>query len=165
MGKALAAIDISSSPEEVWQLIGGFNSLPDWLSYIPKSELSEAGRVRHLTTLKDETIVERLEVFDNTARSYSYSIIQAPFPVTDYLSTLRVTRQPVTEKDRAWSGLPSSLRVLTSATSKFQESFKESSKKALKSWHLDSNRKMKLGGAMTNGNEPRLYSGRCGDQL
>jgi hypothetical protein len=91
MGKALAAIDISSSPREVWQLIGGFNSLHDWLSYIPKSELSEAGRVRHLTTLKGETIVERLEVFDNTARSYSYSIIQAPFPVTGYLSTLRVT--------------------------------------------------------------------------
>jgi hypothetical protein len=91
MGKALAAIDIASSPNDVWQLIGGFNSLPDWLSYIPKSELSEAGRVRQLTTAKGEIIVERLELFDNTARSYSYSIIQAPFSVTGYLSTLRVT--------------------------------------------------------------------------
>ena len=86
MGKALAAIDIASSPNEVWQLIGGFNSLPDWLSYISKSELNEAGRVRQLTTAKGEIIVERLELFDNTARSYSYSIIQAPFSVTGYLS-------------------------------------------------------------------------------
>lgn len=90
MAKASAAIDIPASPNEVWQLIGGFNSLPDWLSYIPKSELSEGGRVRHLSTLKGETIVERLEEFDNTARSYSYSIIQAPFPVTGYLSALQV---------------------------------------------------------------------------
>jgi Polyketide cyclase / dehydrase and lipid transport len=90
MGKASAAIDIPASPNEVWHLIGGFNSLPDWLTYIPKSELSEDGLVRHLATLKGETIVERLEDFDNTARSYSYSIIQAPFPVTGYLSTLRV---------------------------------------------------------------------------
>jgi hypothetical protein len=90
MGKASAAIDIPASPNEVWYLIGGFNSLPDWLTYIPKSELSEDGLVRHLATLKGETIVERLEDFDNTARSYSYSIIQAPFPVTGYLSTLRV---------------------------------------------------------------------------
>lgn len=90
MAKASAAIDIPASPYEVWQLIGGFNSLPDWLGYIQKSELSEGGRVRHLATLKGETIVERLEEFDNTARSYSYSIIQAPFPVTGYLSTLQV---------------------------------------------------------------------------
>jgi len=91
MGKASAAVDIPASPNEVWQSIGGFNSLPDWLSYIPKSELSEGGRIRHLTTIKGETIVERLEVFDNTARSYSYSTVQAPFPVTGYLSTIRVT--------------------------------------------------------------------------
>jgi hypothetical protein len=90
MGKALAAIDIASSANDVWQLIGGFNSLPDWLSYIPKSELSEGGRVRHLANPQGETIVERLERFDNTARSYSYSIMRAPFPITEYLSTLQV---------------------------------------------------------------------------
>jgi hypothetical protein len=64
MGNAAAVIDIPASPNEVWQLIGGFNSLPDWLSYIPKSELSEDGLVRHLATLKGETIVERLEAFE-----------------------------------------------------------------------------------------------------
>jgi len=71
-------------------LIGRFDSLPDWLPYIPKSELSEGGRVRHLANPNGETIVERLEAFDNAARSYSYSILQAPFPVTGYVSTLRV---------------------------------------------------------------------------
>jgi hypothetical protein len=31
-----------------------------------------------------------LVAFDNEGRSYSYAIMQAPFPVTNYLSTLRV---------------------------------------------------------------------------
>lgn len=51
MAQAAASIDIPVSPNEVWQLIGGFNSLPDWLPNIPKSQLSEGGRVRHLATL------------------------------------------------------------------------------------------------------------------
>ena len=90
MAQASASIDIPASPGDVWQLIGGINSLPDWLGYIPKSELSEGGRVRHLATPQGETIVERLERFDNSARTYSYSILKAPFPITGYLSTLQV---------------------------------------------------------------------------
>ena len=90
MAQASASIDIAGPPGQVWQLIGGFNSLPNWLPYIPKSELSEDGRVRRLANPDGQTIVERLEAFDNAARSYSYSILQAPFPVTGYQSTLCV---------------------------------------------------------------------------
>ena len=90
MAQASASIDIAAPPDQVWQLIGGFNSLPNWLPYIPKSELSEDGRVRRLANPDGQTIVERLEAFDNAARSYSYSILQAPFPVTGYQSTLCV---------------------------------------------------------------------------
>ena len=61
MAQASAVIDLPASPNEVWQLIGGFNSLPDWLPYILKSELSEGGRVRHLATTTGDTIIERLE--------------------------------------------------------------------------------------------------------
>jgi uncharacterized protein YndB with AHSA1/START domain len=91
MAQASASIDIPVPPDRVWQLIGGFDSLPDWLPYIPKSELMEGGRVRRLANPNGDTIVERLMAFDEAARSYSYAILQAPFPVTDYLSTLRVT--------------------------------------------------------------------------
>jgi carbon monoxide dehydrogenase subunit G len=90
MARASASIDIAAPPDQVWQLIGGFGSLPDWFPFIPKSELSEGGRVRHLASPNGETVVERLEAFDNAARSYSYSILQAPFPITGYLATLRV---------------------------------------------------------------------------
>jgi hypothetical protein len=86
-------------------LIGGFNSLPDWLPYIGQSKLSDGGRVRHLANPKGETIVERLEAFDNVQRSYGYTILQAPFPVTDYRSTLRVEATNDGESARVeWSG-------------------------------------------------------------
>lgn len=105
MASTTTSIDIAATPDQVWQLIGGFNCLPDWLPYIPSSTLSEWGRIRHLANPAGDSIVERLEAFDNTARSYSYSILQAPFPATDYLSTLQVA--PVSGSDHArvtWSG-------------------------------------------------------------
>jgi hypothetical protein len=90
MAKASAFIEIPAQVDEVWQLIGGFNSLPDWLPYIPHSELQEGGRVRHLANPNGSVIIERLMAFDENERSYSYHILQAPFPVKDYLSTIRV---------------------------------------------------------------------------
>ena len=105
MSAAAASVDVSADPDTVWQLIGGFGSLPDWLSYIPKSELGEGGRTRRLANPDGETIVERLVAFDDAARSYSYAILQAPFPVTDYLSTLRVLPAPDGSGSRVeWSG-------------------------------------------------------------
>ena len=93
MATASAFIDIPATAEQVWQLIGGFDSLPDWLPFIPKSELSEGGRVRSLQTADGAVVVERLETFDNAGKTYSYSILQAPFPATDYLATIRVDAQ------------------------------------------------------------------------
>jgi hypothetical protein len=105
MAQASATIDLPFSPDDVWQLIGGFDSLPDWLPYIPKSELSEGGRIRRLTNPNGDAIVERLIAFDEAARSYSYAIIQAPFPVTDYVATLQVRETNDGKGSRVeWSG-------------------------------------------------------------
>ncbi|MEE1731179.1 MULTISPECIES: SRPBCC family protein [Streptomyces] len=90
MATTTATIELPVPADRVWQLIGGFGSLPDWLPYIPTSEASEGGRVRTLTNEDGGVIVERLEAFDDAARTYSYSILQAPFPVTGYLSTIAV---------------------------------------------------------------------------
>ncbi|WP_055603397.1 SRPBCC family protein [Streptomyces aureus] len=105
MATTTATIDIPASPDSVWQLMGGFDSLPEWLPYIPTSSLGEGGRVRTLTNEDGGVIVERLESFDDKARSYSYSILQAPFPVTGYLSTLRVHAGPDRATARVeWTG-------------------------------------------------------------
>jgi hypothetical protein len=105
MANAEAHIDLPVSADRVWALIGGFGSLPDWLPYIPKSELSEGGRVRSLGNPDGETIVERLMTFDHEGRSYSYAILRAPFPVSGYRSTLRVEPSRDGKGSRVeWSG-------------------------------------------------------------
>src|ERR1700727_642629 len=92
MASAKATIDLDVPADNVWELIGGFGSLPDWMpSFIPRSTLVNGGRVRQLVTADGQSIVERLEVYDHSRRSYSYSILQASFPVTDYLATITVT--------------------------------------------------------------------------
>jgi len=106
VAQASAVIDLPASPNEVWQLIGGFGALPDWLPYILKSELSEGGRVRHLATTSGDTIIERLERFDNIARTYSYSILKGPFKITNYLATIRVEAKDEGNSSRVeWSGI------------------------------------------------------------
>jgi hypothetical protein len=97
---------VPAPPDKAWSLIGGFGALPDWLPYIPQSTALEGGRVRRLTNAKGEVILERLVDFNETERRYSYAILQAPFPVDGYLSTLRVHSVPG-QKNAAevqWSG-------------------------------------------------------------
>jgi len=105
MAKASASVEIPAPASEVWRLIGGFGSLPGWLPYIPKSELHEGGRVRHLANPDGGLIVERLMAFDEAGRSYSYHILQSPFPQQGYLSTLRVRETGDGQRSRVeWFG-------------------------------------------------------------
>lgn len=85
---------VPASPDTVWDLVGGFHALPDWLPYIPGSVAEQGGSARRLTNADGEVITERLMSYSWEERSYSYTILHAPFPVTDYLSTLRVHPLP-----------------------------------------------------------------------
>lgn len=103
MATAQSSIDLHMSADRVWQLIGGFDALPDWLPFVPQSSLSEGGRVRTLKSIDGDTIIERLLDFNEAGRSYSYTILQGPAPVRDYQSTLRVV--PTDAGARVeWSG-------------------------------------------------------------
>jgi hypothetical protein len=104
VAKSSASIRIPVSADTVWQLVGGFMSLPDWLPLIASSVAQEGGRVRHLTTQDGAEISERLEAFDNQARTYSYSIVNGPFPVTDYRATLKVSAEGDDAAVVEWSG-------------------------------------------------------------
>jgi hypothetical protein len=91
MSSAKVTVDLNVRPNEPWQLIGGFGSLPNWVPGISQSELGDGGRVRHLHDMQDHTFVEGLERYDSAAHSYSYSIVRSPVPVSNYLSTITVT--------------------------------------------------------------------------
>ncbi|MFK0268142.1 SRPBCC family protein [Pseudomonas asiatica] len=103
MATAQASITLATDANRVWQLIGGFDALPDWLPFIPESALSEGGRVRTLKSVAGDTIIERLLDFNEAGRSYSYTILKGPAPVRDYQSTLRVVAEGSGSRVE-WSG-------------------------------------------------------------
>jgi hypothetical protein len=95
---------LPASASRVWELVGGFNALPDWHPAIEKSELSESGRVRTLTLANGAKLVERLQKHDDRGRSYSYSIATSPLPITDYTATISIRDAGADGCIMDWSG-------------------------------------------------------------
>ncbi|MDH3638834.1 MAG: SRPBCC family protein [Gammaproteobacteria bacterium] len=80
----------SVAPDQVWDLIGGFNALADWHPAVEKSELEEGGTIRRLHLVGGGEIVERLQQSDDDKQVYSYSILEGPLPVQGYVAEIRV---------------------------------------------------------------------------
>lgn len=94
MATARRSVRLAAPADEVWAFIGPFDSLDRWHPAVAACELerdSDRGEVRRRITLKDGgVILNRLEARDDTERFYRYTIVDAPYPVGDYTSTLRV---------------------------------------------------------------------------
>lgn len=90
MTKVSMSTKLDVSATEAWQLIGGFNTLPDWHPAVEKSELTEEGQVRKLSLTGGGSIVEKLEKIDDKERTYTYSIVDSPLPISNYTSTITV---------------------------------------------------------------------------
>ena len=92
MTKVSMSMDLGVPADKVWDLIGGFNALPDWHPAVEKSEIEGEGKgsIRTLHLVGGGTITERLEQLDEAGKVYSYSIISSPLPVANYNSTIRL---------------------------------------------------------------------------
>ncbi|MGI9305637.1 MAG: SRPBCC family protein [Gammaproteobacteria bacterium] len=82
--------DLNVPADQVWEIVGRFNALPDWHPAVEKSELEDGGKLRRLSLVGGGSIVERLEQLDEEEQLYRYSIIESPLPVANYSATLRV---------------------------------------------------------------------------
>ena len=103
MAKVDMKIDLNVAADEVWKLIGGFNTLPDWHPAIEKSELEEEGSMRRLSLAGGGTIVEKLERLDDSERVYTYSIVDSPLPVANYTATICVKDNSEGKTTVEWS--------------------------------------------------------------
>lgn len=103
MAKIKMKTDLNVAADEVWKLIGGFNTLPDWHPAIEKSELQEEGSMRRLSLAGGGTIVEKLERLDDSERVYTYSIIDSPLPVSNYTATICVKEDSEGKTTVEWS--------------------------------------------------------------
>lgn len=87
-------VTLDASSEDVWALIGGFGALHAWHPAVAACDTEQDGdaSLRRLTLADGSKIVERLTAHDDTARSYTYTILDAgPLPVRNYRSTIAVS--------------------------------------------------------------------------
>jgi hypothetical protein len=91
---------VPGDADTVWRIVRDFDGLPTWHPGIAASELEDGARtdqvgaVRHLTLADGGAVREQLVALDDRERRLTYSILDSPFPVRDYRSTIRVA--PVT---------------------------------------------------------------------
>lgn len=93
--EAAKTVDVAASPEKVWQTIGNFCGIADWHPAIAScSPGQQNGKpTRHLTLKNGATIDEEQTARSDSKMRYSYTILQSPLPVSDYHSTISVTKK------------------------------------------------------------------------
>ena len=83
---------VDAPPAAVWGLIGGFNNMRRWVPGVEHSTKvgDGVGAERVLLISGGAKIAERLDSHDDAGRSYTYSYLAGPLPVSRYTTTLRV---------------------------------------------------------------------------
>ena len=87
-------VSLNAPSNDIWSFIGDFDRLDSWHPAVAACETVQDGtnKIRHLTLGDGSTIVERLDLHDDEARRYVYSIMDAgPLPVRNYQSTIEVS--------------------------------------------------------------------------
>jgi hypothetical protein len=105
MANVSMSVKIQAPAAEVWKIISDFNGLPKFVAAIVNSTMegSGVGAVRTLTLGDGGQTVEKLEGLDEQARSLSYSIVNSPLPLENYLSTMQVRDLGRNKCEVVWS--------------------------------------------------------------
>lgn len=102
----LRSVDVKGSPSAVWSVIGPFCAIKDWLPPVGACiEDGKAPPTRTLVTKDGKTaFVEKQTARNDGEYSYSYSFVSSPLPVTNYMSTIRVTAKGSGFSTITWTG-------------------------------------------------------------
>ena len=97
---------VGAPTDKVWERIRDFNSLPVWHPRIRDSRIEESlpsdkiGCIRNFNLQNGDNLREQLLGLSDYDKFYTYTILESPMPLTDYIATLRLT--PVTDGDRCF---------------------------------------------------------------
>ncbi|MDY0885548.1 SRPBCC family protein [Dongia soli] len=104
MPRASVSSVIDAPVEQVWKRIRDFNALPQWHPAIKDSRIEDGlapdkiGCIRNFNLRDGANFREQLLALSDRDHSYTYVILDSPFGVVNYVSTLKLT--PVTDGDR-----------------------------------------------------------------
>ncbi len=107
MPEVFTSAIIDAPIARVWEVIRDFNALPAWHPLIAESRIEggapsdQVGCVRAFRLKDGGFIRERLLALSDYDCCCTYSILESPMGVTDYVATLRL--MPVTDGDRCYA--------------------------------------------------------------
>ncbi len=96
MPETCASAVIPAAAPSVWRVVRDFDGLPAWHPAITHSALGDGdapdrvGSVRTLRLADGSTVVETLNTLDDQRRSVTYEIVESPFAIRSYRSTIQV---------------------------------------------------------------------------
>ncbi len=104
MGRATVQKEIAASAAQVWDIVRDFGGVQRWSPGLSSCEVDKEG-VGAVRTIKlgDMVIREKLESLDDATRTFSYSIVEAPLPLSNYLSTFTVADTEPGKSQITWS--------------------------------------------------------------
>ena len=98
---------VNAPAARVWERVRDFNGLPRWHPGIRESRIENGepsdkiGCVRDFRLQNGDRIREKLLGLSDYDLFCTYSILESPMPLTDYVATLRLT--PITDGDRTFA--------------------------------------------------------------
>lgn len=86
------SITVAASPAATWKAIGDFCGIADWHPAVAKCTfaMKDKATLRVLDLNGGGAIIEKQLSRSDSARKYTYAIVESPLPVDDYKSTIAV---------------------------------------------------------------------------
>jgi hypothetical protein len=106
MPRIYASSVIDAPAAKVWEKVRDFNALPRWHPRIRESRIENGeppdkiGCVRDFRLQNGDRLREKLLGLSDYDMFCTYSILESPMPLTDYMATLRLT--PISDGDRTF---------------------------------------------------------------
>jgi carbon monoxide dehydrogenase subunit G len=93
MGRIELHEQIEAPAQAAWEKLRDFGGIAGWMPGIEKCDVEGKGigAVRSVGLAGGVGLKERLESLDEGVRTLSYSILEGPLPVQNYLATIRVS--------------------------------------------------------------------------
>lgn len=107
MARVFVSSVIDAPVAEVWKRVRDFNALPKWHPRIRDSRIEDGlpgdrvGCIRNFNLQNGDNIRERLLGLSDYDCFCTYSMLEGPMPLSDYVATLRLT--PITDRERCFA--------------------------------------------------------------
>ena len=106
MARVYTSSVINARSDRVWARIRDFNGLPNWHPAIAESRIEngepadKVGCIRSFSLRNGDRLREQMLGLSDYDMFCTYSILDSPMPLTNYVATLRLT--PITDQDRTF---------------------------------------------------------------